>query len=560
MIAAALKKTKSAAKPRKVVLAGNPNAGKTTLFNALTRSSLRTGNFHGVTTSPTRKTVGGVEFVDVPGAYAFQAFSMEEVSAVEEIKSADTVINVVDALTLENSLNFTRGIIASGASTIVYVTKYSSLLRRGGKIDFDKLSAHLGVPVLACPPKKLKEYIVKGGFPEPAKGSYTLGEAYQSGNTKISKTDRLFYNGRFALPFFIFSIILMFFLAFHPVMPGALLKGLVENFFDWCGAAVTQKMSSQAVASLFSEAIISGAGSVISFIPQLAVLYLFLILLDESGITSALAFATDGVFEKVHLSGRAAFSLVTGFGCTAAAILTTRGYSTPAAQKRTVAVLPFVPCGAKLPVFLTLLSPLFANPFPVITCFYFAGLAAAVGASYLLKGGNEGMLSEVTPIVAPNLKAVVYKLCFQLKAFIVKVAGIVTLFCLFSWVLSHYSFSFAFVDVGESMLAQISRALVPVFLPMGIADWRIAYAALCGFVAKENVAATIALLMPEGTGMGISPALALCTFLLLCPACISAFSASCKEVGLKFTLKCFAAQLVLALAGGYVVRLATIWL
>ena len=128
---AAVKKIKTAEKTGKVVLAGNPNAGKTTLFNALTRSSLKTGNFHGVTTSPSRKTVGGVEFVDVPGAYAFQAFSMEEVSAVEEIKTADTVINVVDALTLENSLNFTRGIIASGAPTAVYVTKYASLLRRG---------------------------------------------------------------------------------------------------------------------------------------------------------------------------------------------------------------------------------------------------------------------------------------------------------------------------------------------------------------------------------------------------------------------------------------------
>ncbi len=556
---AAVKKIKTAEKTGKVVLAGNPNAGKTTLFNALTRSSLKTGNFHGVTTSPSRKTVGGVEFVDVPGAYAFQAFSMEEVSAVEEIKTADTVINVVDALTLENSLNFTRGIIASGAPTAVYVTKYASLLRRGGKIDFEKLSAHLGVPVLNCPPKKLKEYI-KSGFPAPAAGSYTLKDAYQSGNTRISRTDRLFYNGRFALPFFIFSVILFFFLAFHPIMPGALLKGLAEDFLGWCGDSVTDKTSSPAVASLFSEAIIGGAGSVISFVPQLAVLYLFLILLDESGITSALSFATDGLFEKVRLSGRAAFSLVTGFGCTAAAILTTRGYSTTAAQKRTVAVLPFVPCGAKLPVFLTLLSPLFENPFPVITCFYFAGLAAAVGASYFLKGGNEGMLSEVTPIIPPNLKAVAFKLCFQLRAFIIKVAGVVTLFCLFNWVLSHYSFSFAFVEVGESMLAQISRALVPAFLPMGIADWRIAYAAICGFVAKENVAATLALLMPEGTGMGVSPALALCTFILLCPACISAFSASCKEVGLKFTLKCFAVQLVLALAGGYVVRLATIWL
>ena len=135
-----LKKSKTAEKTqitvqKRVVLAGNPNAGKTTLFNALTKSNLRTGNFHGVTTSPARKTVDGISFSDVPGMYSFTPYSMEEQSAIDEIKSADLVINVVDALTLENSLNLTRAIIASKVPTVVYVTKYAALKRRGGKID-----------------------------------------------------------------------------------------------------------------------------------------------------------------------------------------------------------------------------------------------------------------------------------------------------------------------------------------------------------------------------------------------------------------------------------------
>ncbi|MBD5631724.1 MAG: ferrous iron transporter B [Clostridia bacterium] len=547
----------SATVNRKVVLAGNPNAGKTTLFNALTKSSLRTGNFHGVTTSPAFKTVRGVTFVDVPGAYAFTPYSMEEQSAIDEVKSADLIINVVDAVTLENSLNLTRSLLATGVKTVVYLTKCSYLKRRGGSVDLEKLSAYLGAPVLNCSPRQLKKLIESGELSTADKAEgIKLSDCYSGGNMKVSKADKLFYNRFFALAFFIVSITLMFFLAFHPLMPGALLKDLVEKLIcEDLASALTSVMQNEAAISLVTEGILGGAGSVLSFIPQLFVLYLVLTLLDESGITSTLAFATDGLFEKVRLSGRAAFSLVSGFGCTAAAILTTRGYATTSAQKRTVAILPFVPCGAKLPVFLTFLAPLFSNPFPVITCFYFAGLAVSLGISMLIKGGGEGMLSEVTPVIIPQFKAVAIKLCFHLKGFIIKVAGVVTLFCIVSWFFSHFSFGFAYVSADESMLAAISRGIVPLFYPMGVSDWRLAYAALCGFIAKENVAATIGLLMPLGTGLDIASSLAMCTFVLLCPACVSAISASVKEVGLKFTLKCVAFQTLLAFLGAYVVHL-----
>lgn len=544
-------------KPYKVVLAGNPNAGKTTLFNALTGSSLRTGNFHGVTCSAAQKTVGKVTYVDVPGLYGFNPYSMEEISAIDEIKSADLIINVVDALTLENSLNLTRGIIAAGVKTVVYLTKTKSLARRGGSVNTDKLSEYLGAPVYDCSPKELKKIIIDGGTAKVGRDkNIKLSDCYFGGNLTVSKTDRLFYNRFFALAFFIASVTVMFFLAFHPSMPGAYLKDKVEYLIcDKLSAFITSKLKSEAVISLVSEGILGGAGSILSFIPQLVILYLVLTLLDESGITSALAFATDGLFEKVHLSGRAAFSLVSGFGCTAAAILTTRGYTSQSAQKRTVAVLPFIPCGAKLPVFLTFLSPLFKNPFPVITCFYFGGVAVALICSVIIKGGRENILSEVTPIAAPRLKAVIFKLCFYVKGFIIKVSGVVLVFCVLSWFLSHYSLRLEYVSAENSMLAAVSSLILPLFYPMGVTDWRLAYAALCGFIAKENVAATVALLYPAGASFGLSTSLALCTFILLCPACVSAFSASCKEVGLKFTLKCVGVQTVLAFLGAYIIHL-----
>ncbi len=539
----------------KVVLAGTPNAGKTTLFNKLTGSNLRTGNFHGVTTAPAFKKKGELTFVDVPGMYAFSAYSMEERSAAGEINSADIIVNVLDATTLENNLSLTRSLQATGKKTVVFLTKLRALKRRGGRLDKAKLSAYLGARVYDDA-RVLNEDLRRRDFKSVGRIEMPLNAAYYGGNRSLSRADRLFYNPIFAIVFFIVAVTVMFFLAFHPSMPGAVLKDMTEKLIcEKLASAVTENMRNEAVASLVGEGVMGGAGSVLSFLPQLAVLYLVLTLLDESGITSALSFTTDGLFEKANLSGRAAFSLVSGFGCTAAAILTTRGYSTPSAQKRTVAVLPFIPCGAKMPVFLTFLSPMFANPFPVITCFYFAGVALAIIASMLLKGGGEEMLSEVTPVSLPQLKAVAIKLCFYLKGFIIKVAGAVTAFCVFSWFLSHFSFGFRYVSADDSILATISRVILPLFYPMGVRDWRIAYAALCGFVAKENVAATIAFLMPSGTGLPLASTLGVCTFILLCPACVSAFTASCREVGWKFSLKCLIFQLLAAFAGGYLINL-----
>lgn len=594
-------------RPVRVVLAGNPNAGKTTLFNALTKSRLATGNWHGVTTRPAYKAMGGIVFADVPGMYSFNSYSMEEDSAAAEIRAADAVINVVDGLTLANSLTLTRAIIAINGNVVVYVTKLKQLKRRGGRIDFFALSRLLGVPVTGNI-KELKAELFritdskrnflrgkdegkkapaesKDAAAESSKGARTQGKntpfahsknspsasaacvsyqdferalnkAYYGGNCTLTRAERLFYNRYFALFFFIFAILATFFFAFFPGMPGDFFKGLTEELIsEKLYGAAANLLPEGKVRSLLCDGIIGGAGGVLSFIPQLAVLYTFLTLLDESGVMSALSFVTDGLFAKVKLSGRAAFSLISGFGCTAAAILTTRGFTSPATQRRAVAVLAYIPCGAKMPVFLTLLSPLFKNPFPVISAFYFAGVAITFAACFFIRGREEELLSEVAPISLPAPAAVIKKLCFYLKGFIIKVATAVMLFCVASWVLSNFTFTLAPCEVQNSMLADISRAISPLFAPMGLSDWRLSYAMISGFAAKENVAATINMLMPEGAGLDIASALAASAFILTCPACVSAFSASCKEVGLKTTLKFFGVQLIFAFLSGYAVHL-----
>lgn len=547
----------TARKQTRVVLAGNPNAGKTTLFNALTKSNLKTGNWHGVTTSPASKTCGGVTYVDVPGMYAFDAYSMEEKSAAEEVKNAQIIVNVVDSLTLENSLRLTRRLVALNPNVLVYLTKTKRLRSRGGSVDPRALQDYLGVPVFDCPPATLRERIENGDIDfRVDRKDIAFDRAYSAGNFHLNRAEKLFYHRVFAPVFFVAAMVFTFFLTFHPSMAGAVLKSLTERlitgvFSDFLASHI----SNEILRSFVCDGLIGGAGGVLSFVPQITLLYLLLILLDESGVMSALSFVTDGVFEKVHLSGRAAFSLISGFGCTAAAIATTRGYSDESAQRRTVAILPLVPCGAKLPVFLTLLSPVFRNPFPAICILYFAGLALAVALSALVKGKEEGLIGEITPVSPPSFSAVKNKLFFYVKGFIIKVTTGVTLFCALSWLLSNFNFALEYVPLEESALCMLSKLVCPVFAPMGVTDWRLAYALVTGFAAKENVAATVSLLMPEGTGLSLASTFGVCAFLLACPACISAFVASVKEIGWKDTLKFNFLQLAGAFAFGYAVNL-----
>ncbi len=550
------------------VLAGNPNAGKTTLFNALTHSRLKTGNFHGVTTVPAEKRDGGIVFKDVPGMYSLNSYTMEEVSAAEAAKSADVIINVVDSLTLESSLNLTRRLVSLNPNTIVYLTKLQLLKRRKGWVNEEKLSAFLGVPVLSCPPEQLKQKvksICAGGMPPRTgkSGKIAFTEAYYGGNQTLSAAEKLFYNKYFALLFFAAALVFTFFITFHPAMPGAYLKNLLtELICVKLSAAAEGAIENAALSSFVCEGIIGGVGGVLSFIPQITILYIVLIALDESGISSALSFVTDGLFEKVGLSGRAAFSLVSGFGCTAAAIATTRGYREESARKRTIAVLPYIPCGAKTPVFLTFLSPVFKNPFPAICALYFSGLALAIVISWVLSkiekkrgGAAEGQICEVTPIAFPPIKQVVKKLYFQVQSFIIKVATYVFAFCVISWLLSHISFTQGFCRPSESILGAVSKLALIIFYPLGITDWRIAYAALTGFAAKENVAATIALLIPEGLSLTVAQSIGLGVFFLCCPACISAFAASVREIGFKKTLLYNGVQLAAACLFSYVIFL-----
>lgn len=617
----------------RLLLVGNPNCGKSTLFNALTGAHAVTGNWHGVTVGAAahRADLDGVpaEICDLPGVYSLRPYSMEEKVACRAIEAGDydLAVCVADALTLPRSLALVRD-LARGRPAVLVVTMLDLLEGRGGRLNAAGLSARLGIPVLAVSAHKrsdiarLRAFLRKeaeraarvgasehaaaapgvgvssgkaaavrrggvregdmregdmresgtsgvgtdrgGGCAARLGGEEALGEdVYRPGGKRSALADRLFYDPRFALPLFAACLLAVFFLAFAEGMPGMLCKGALEGLLaDVVGGRLASlaEGAGAPVAADFLRSFFGSVGMVLSFLPQIVLLELALALLEESGLLSAVAFLTDGIFRRAGLTGRAAFSLLMGFGCTAAAILTTRGLENKPLQRRVVAILGYISCSAKMPVYLTVAAAFFPHPFLAVVALYAAGLLLAFAAALLLRRlipGEEEFVLEMAHPQRPRLRPVLRSLLFSAKQFIIKVATVVTAFLAALWVLLSFTFTFRYVGAGsgESMLALGCRAFSFLFYPMGVTQWQVALAAFSGIVAKESVAGTLALFYGEDLSAAFTPAsaVAFLTFILTCSPCVSAVAAAAREVGVRRALGMAAAQTGVAFGISYLV-------
>ena len=540
------------------------------------------------------------EIADLPGVYSLGDCAMEERAARDAVLSENALaVCVADAAALPRSLELLAFLVRRGKRAALVLTMRDVLERRGGFVKEALLAERLGVPVLAvCAHQKqdiarLRRFLHKclkdaggpdqgnaapfvpvqstkagaapgsslynnkvkatppvsfqngkekasakaergalpGGTPSLLAGAWAAGEARQTLLEKLLYTPAV-------VPLFVVLLAAVFYAAFGSFGPGAACKGAIERLFAWLAelaAGGAEGVGAHAAAE-FLRALLGSAGMLLSFLPQIAVLQFSLSFLEESGFLSALAFQADGLLARVGLTGRAVFPLLMGFGCTAAAVFTTRGMENERVQRRVVCILPYISCSAKLPVYLAVCSSFFEDPFAAVAGVYAAGVLLALAAALVLrKGEDDAFVFELARPQLPALLPLCKSLLFSLKQFIMKIATVVAAFLMAAWFLLSFSFSLHYVGAGSeaSMLAAVSRGLRFLFVPMGIDDWRIALAALSGLIAKENVAGMLSLFYGQqlSSAMSAPSAVAFLVFLLACTPCVSALAAARRAVG-----------------------------
>lgn len=640
----------------KVALAGNPNCGKTTLFNALTGSNQYVGNWPGVTVEKKEGTARlgdrSITVVDLPGIYSLSPYSMEEIVARDFIigEGPDAVIDIVDATNLERNLYLTVQLLELERPLVLALNFMDEVKARGDQIDVERLSKELGVPVVPITAKTgegldellqvahrqmhlgvtyepddlyddfthdihhrmgelIHDYAYAANLPAhwasikllegdgivakalnlPAdvqnkldaiiaeyEASSALGDREtlvadsryryiervvhasvtkgkdSEGPTLTEKIDRIVTGKYTALPLFLCAMLVMFVITFGPF--GSWLQdgvsALIDLFSSWLEGTLTAMGAPDVVISLACDGIISGVGGVLSFLPQIALLFFFLSFLEDSGYMSRAAFIMDRLLRRFGLSGKAFIPMLMGFGCSVPAIMGARTMENEKDRRMTILLIPFMSCSAKLPVY-GLLSAAFFGPWAGLVVFglYVIGMAVGILSGIFFKhtlfaGEPAPFVLELPPYRFPSMENIATHVWQKVKGFLVKAGTLILAMSIVLWLLQSFDFSLHMVDdAANSMLGTLGALIAPVFAPLGFGFWQAAVALLTGFIAKEMVVSSLSMfygfsLTAAGTAVaaamtGFTPlsAFSMLVFILLYVPCVAATSTMAKELG-----------------------------
>ena len=621
----------------RIALTGNPNSGKTTMYNALTGQSEKVGNWAGVTVDKKEHAVkklycDGVEglvAVDLPGAYSMSPFTSEESVTRDYVlnEKPDVIINIVDATNLSRSLFFTTQLLELGIPMVVALNKADVNKKKQTKIDSVTLAQRLGCPVIDTVSTSadglrdvVKAAIARVGQSQSA--PYVQKETDMTDKQAVAQADR----ERFAfvkqivesvetrkvlskernkqdkiddvlakkwvgIPLFALVMWMVFWVSqvgpgvwfaegytfgegteSELVIPG--LVTLIEWFGQWVGGLM--EGAAPILQTIVIDGMIGGVGAVVGFLPLVMVMYFLLALLEDCGYMARVSVVLDPIFKKVGLSGKSVIPFVVGTGCAVPGVMACRTIRDQRERRATALLAPFIPCGAKIPV-IALLSGLFFPGSPwVAPVMYFAGFLIIFFGALLIKWLSGGMLRKSYFIIElpeykfPSLWNAFKSMCSRGWSYVVK-AGTVILVCnAVVTVMLNYSWTFDSVEADASILADISKPIAVLFVPLGFGIWQLAAAAVTGFIAKEEVVGTLGAvytalavgeefeLLQTGNGeavLGITACagLSYLVFNLFSPPCFAAIGAMNSELGSK---KWLFAGIGLQLGVGYLLSFA----
>ena len=611
----------------RIAFAGNPNSGKTTMYNALTGRNERVGNWAGVTVERKESSIkksyydGAEELVavDLPGAYSMSPFTSEEsiTSSYVKNENPDAIINIVDATNLSRSLFFTTQLLELGVPVVVALNKSDMTDKKQTKIDVKRLSERLGCPVVktvstSSGHEGLKEAVsqaaaLKGKgqkapyvqeninlhdkaaveaadrkrfeFVNSIVKEVEARKVFTKDKNSQDKIDAVITHKLIGIPLFAAIMFLVFYISQSTLGTWIAdwLVAWIETFQGWVGGLLEN--ANPFLYALLVDGIIGGVGAVVGFLPLVMVMYFLIALLEDCGYMARATVVLDPIFKRVGLSGKSVIPMVIGTGCAIPGVMASRTIRNERERRATAMLTPFMTCGAKLPVIALFAGAFFADASWVGPMMYLVGIVLIFLGALLVKRitgqkyRKSFFIIELPEYKVPSLKRATLSMLSRGKAYIVK-AGTIILVCnTVVQIMQSFNWQLQLVEEGmegTSILAGIAHPFSILFIPLGFGVWQLAAAAITGFIAKENVVGTLAVvygitnlidtdeLALVGSGnevatvMGLTKvaALAYLMFNLYTPPCFAALGAMNSEMQSK---KWLFGGICLQLATGYTV-------